>query len=346
MSGTRKLRVALLGAGRIAGLVHAPILARQADVTLVAVADADPVARDRAARHAPGAVRFADWRRAIDLGGLDAAVICLPPAMHAPAACASFSAGLHVYVEKPLALDLEEADAMIAARDAAARLGMVGLNFRFHPLVEDAHRRVRAGELGQLLAVRSLMTSARRPLPEWKRDRGAGGGALADLGTHHVDLVAHLSSQEIDVKGLHVEERRTSCGSLATLAGRLADGTPLQIMVAQTTGQSCNVVQLLGERGHLTIDLAEATPRPLETPPGRLARIARARTRLRALAPRALLAAPGHDPSFGRALDAFVTAAREGAPSVRPDLADGRRALAAVLAAEHAAGRVPALAAE
>lgn len=328
-----EVRIALLGAGRIASLVHAPVLARLSHARIVALADADPAARDRAGVPLPGAVRYADWRRALDVADLDAVVVCLPPALHAPAAVAAFERGLHIYVEKPLALDLAEADAMIAAWREAGTVGAVGFNFRFHPLVEDAARRLRNGDLGRLLAVRSLFTSARRALPGWKADPRAGGGALADLATHHVDLIGFLARQPFDIATLAVDQRRGPEGALALLAARLADGVPVQMAVAQTTGHSVNRLEFLGEKGHLTVDLSDALPRPIETPPGRLARLRRLQERLRPLAPRALIAAPGHDPSFGRALAAFVAAARECRPA-SPDLDDGRRTLAVVTAAE------------
>lgn len=330
-----KLRVGLLGCGRIAAMVHAPILAARSDVAVAAIADAAPEARDRVGAHAPGAVRFADWSAVLRLAELDAAVICLPPALHAPAAIAAFEAGLHVYVEKPLALDLTEADAMIAAWRAVGTVGMVGFNFRFHPLFDDLRARIAAGDLGALVAVRTLFTSARRTLPGWKADPAAGGGALADLGTHHFDLLDHLTGSRIDPGSLRVEERRGPEGAAATVSARLETGAPVQMLLSQTTGHSSQAVQLFGEKGHLTADVAEHRPRTIESPPGRRARIRRLGERLRALDPRALLAAPGQDPSFGRALAAFVDAAR-GAPQPRPDLEDGRRALALVEAAERA----------
>ena len=100
------LRVGLFGCGRIAQALHGPILARMEGVRLTALADADAAARLRLAAVAPGATLYADWRRPLELGEMDAVVICLPPALHAPAAIAALEAGAHVYVEKPLALSL------------------------------------------------------------------------------------------------------------------------------------------------------------------------------------------------------------------------------------------------
>lgn len=335
--GNTKLRVGLLGCGRIAAMFHAPILGADPNVAVTAIADAMPESRDRVGARVPGAVRFADWQKAVAVGDLDAVVICLPPAMHAPAAVAAFEAGLHVYVEKPLALDLAEADAMISAWRAAGMVGMVGFNFRFHPLVESTRTRLSSGTLGPIVAARSLFTSARRVLPGWKADSRAGGGALADLATHHFDLLAHLTGQPIDPASVRAQERRGPTGSTATVSATLRDGAVVQLLAAQTSGHSSHVIELFGEKGHLTIDIVnDVQPRSIETPAGRLARVHRLAGRMRQLGPRELVHAPGREPSFARALAAFVTAAREGMPA-RPDLEDGRRALDLVLRAEHAA---------
>ncbi len=332
------LRVGLLGCGRIAAMFHAPVLARLPGVEVRAISDTAPEARDRVGAHVPGAVRFASWQSALDVAELDAVVICLPPAMHAPAALAAFAAGLHVYVEKPLALDLAEADRMVAAWRGSGRVGMVGLNFRHNPLAAAARARCQAGELGRIVAVRSMLTSARRALPGWKADPRAGGGALADLGSHHLDLIPFLAGEAIDPASVQAIERRTAEGSMAVVNAALGQGGLVQMLVAQTSGDGSHVVELLGEKGHLTVDIAaDAAPRAIDVPAGRLARVRRLADRLRLLTPRELLHAPGREPSFERALAAFADAARAERQAT-PDLDDGRRALALVLRAEAAAG--------
>ena len=325
------LRVGLFGCGRIAGYFHAPILARMPGVTVTALADRDPSARKRFAAIVPGATLYADWRRPLELGEVDAAVICLPPAQHAPAAIAAFEAGAHVYVEKPLALSLEEADAMIAAQARSGCVGMTGLNFRHHPLVVDLRARLAAGEWGALKGVRSIFTSAARALPGWKGEKGQGGDAISDLGTHQFDLLPFVTGRDLDAATLACRDLPTPAGTLAAVLGTL-DGVPLSMTLGQVTGQSSHAVELLCEKAHVLLDLAG---------PGRLAAGApegpagRARAGIAALAPRAVLARGG-DRSFEAALATFVDGCT-GNGSPMPDLADGRRALSLALAASAAA---------
>lgn len=326
------LRVGILGCGRIAGYFHGPVLGGMDGVAITALADPVAENRRRLARWAPGAVHYADWRLPIALREIDAAVICLPPALHAPASIAAFEAGCHVYVEKPLALSESDGRAMISAWEAAGTVGMVGLNFRFHPLVVDAHARVANGEIGRVVAVRTLFTSARREMPGWKMVEGAGGDALADLGTHDFDLASHIAGSRVLPESLHTEQASGPHGSFAVLVGRLENAAFLSMSVGQTTGHGTRRLEILGETGHLTLELSDARPRAVERPPGRFARASRLWQRMALLSPAEILHPAGREPSFAAALSAFVAAASSGRAAT-PDLSDGLRALELVLAA-------------
>lgn len=320
------LRIGILGCGRIAGYFHAPILGAMPGVAVTALADPIAENRHRLAPFAPSAVQYADWRLPILLGEIDAVVICLPPALHAEAAIAAFAAGCHVYLEKPLALSIAEGRAILAAHQAAGTVGMIGLNYRFHPLVRDAKARVAQGEIGRVIAVRTLFTSARRALPGWKLVPGAGGDALSDLGTHDVDLVSYLTGHFIQPDTLIGEQSSGPDGSFATVLGRLDNGGLVNICVGQTTGHSARRIDILGDAGHLTVDLADTVPRPVDRPPHRFTRLAQVGQHLSALSPSRLLRRTAQEPSFAPALAAFVGAAK-GGQAGSPDLNDGFRAL-------------------
>ena len=320
------LRVGILGCGRIAAHFHGPILAAMPGVAVTALADSDPANRRRLAYSAPGANHYGDWQTPIDLGEVDAVVICLPPSLHAPAAIAAFAAGCHVYVEKPMALTIDEGGRMVAAWQKAGTVGMVGFNFRFHPLYTDARRRIARGELGEIAAIRTLFTSARRTLPGWKSQPGAGGDALSDLGTHHFDIAAFLTGSAVRPETVMADQTRTPDGSFAVATARLENDAVLTLTVGQTTGTSEHRVEILGEKGHLTVDLSDAAAQPLRKPPGRFARLSKVAGRLRLLSPAEMLHKPGREPSFGLALSHFVAAARSGGQA-SPDLHDGMRAM-------------------
>lgn len=337
-----RLRVALLGCGRIARRVHLPVLGSLSRAHLVALADADPEQRAQAERAAPRATSHADYRRLLEAEELDAAVLCLPTPLHAEAAEACFRRGLHVYVEKPLATSLEDADRVLRAAAQAARQGRVGFNFRFHPLVRELAVAIRERRLGEITAVQTVFAAARRDLPDWKLQRADGGGALLDLASHHVDLLHHLFETETaEVTALI--RSVVSEDDTAVVGLRLANGVLASVTVSTAAAEDDRIT-VYGESGALTLDRYRS--RRLEALPAR--RSFRALDRLGAAARRIARSPsrladslrPPTEDSFRRSLSSFVEAARRnGADPSEPaaDLEDGRRSLATVLAAEEAA---------
>ncbi|MFW6084052.1 MAG: Gfo/Idh/MocA family protein, partial [Gemmatimonadota bacterium] len=190
------MKIGLLGCGRIARFFHLDILANRSPFQLLAVADAAPEARATASEQAPGAALYDDYRALIERADVDSVVVCLPPALHVPAGVAAFQAGKHVYMEKPIARTAAEAAPLIEAWEASGRVGMMGFNYRYDPSFREARDVIRAGRLGEVVAVRSSFTSETRSLPRWKESRESGGGALLDLASHHIDLIRYLLGEE------------------------------------------------------------------------------------------------------------------------------------------------------
>jgi len=130
-TGDRK-RVAMIGAGLIGQAMHLPHLALLRDrFDLAVVADPSRTVRERVGDRFGIPVRVAFAAEAIALPGLDAVVIASPNAAHAPTVLAALAAGLHVLVEKPLAITLEDVDAVVAARDRAGKVVQVAYNNRY-----------------------------------------------------------------------------------------------------------------------------------------------------------------------------------------------------------------------
>lgn len=329
----RLTRIGLIGAGRIAQLFHLPILARLTDARLVAVADPDADRLTAARRLAPAARCFADYRDLLTQADAEAVVICAPPALHAETAIAAFEAGRHVYLEKPLATNLADGRRVVAAWQRAGTTGMIGFNFRFHPLYRRAKALIDAGRSGSILGARSVLVSAARTLPPWKQTRATGGGALLDLASHHVDLARYLLDQPFESVTATLESRRSE-DDTAALQLRLRSGAIAQIFCAIGSADD-HRFEIYAERGRIAIDRTMTHVEYLESSL-RGFRLHRLQAGLRLIDPRNLLRSPGAEPSFALALGAFVDAARTGR-AIQPDLLDGYRSLAVIVAAEEAA---------
>jgi predicted dehydrogenase len=197
--------------------------------------------------------------------------------------------------------------------------------------VEDMRERLRRGEIGTPLAVRAVFSIAPRATPAWKQTRVLGGGALLDLASHHVDLVHYLFDEPV-VRAWASVRSLQSEGDHAWLEIELASGTRAQLFVSLGSVDE-HRMEIVGTAGKLVMDRAELLRPAFVGATLRGARVRRLGRALSALDPRLLIRSPGVEPSFARALEAFVRAAA-GGHFAGPDLSDGAQCVAVIEAAE------------
>ena len=216
--------VALLGSGFMAS-THAAAYAElrsKAKVLVVAGLEHDRVA---ALADSLGAQATDDWEAALATPGVELADVCLPTPLHRPVAERALAAGHHVLLEKPLALSLEDADAIGAAAAASGRVLMVGHVLRFVPEIAELRRLVAAGELGRPLAVSAMRLSAPPDWNDWMLDAARSGGTLVDLAIHDLDVIGSLlgPARHVVARGVaggrHVSALVTHEGGEATVEG-------------------------------------------------------------------------------------------------------------------------------
>jgi UDP-N-acetyl-2-amino-2-deoxyglucuronate dehydrogenase len=272
---------------------------------------------------------------------VDVVCICTPSGQHPAQAVAAAQAGKHVLVEKPMALSLADADAMIAAcHRAGVNLGVV-LQRRAEPLFRRVYDAIQAGDLGDLtlgvVTVPYHRPQAYYDQADWRGTWALDGGVLMNQGIHLVDLLvwymgdpvevqAHADTlhRDIEVEDTLVATLRFDNGALATVTATTtaAPGYPHRIEVYGTGGG----VQIEGEATGRW-ELADPAKATVEPPQVRAPAQAGAGSDPRGIAP------TGHVAIFRD----FIVALRENrAPQV--DGAEGRRSLATVLAVYRAAG--------
>nr|CAA9211824.1 GH109 [uncultured Armatimonadetes bacterium] len=346
-------KIGVVGCGSIAQGIHLNILPRLPGVEVAAIAEPDPERREAACRKVPNAKAFDDYQEVVDLPGLDAVLIALPNALHADAAVTAFAHNKHVYLEKPVAIDLDEAwDIVEAWQSSGGKVGQVGFNYRFNPLYRAAKERLATGVLGDLVSVRSVFSTAAawNRLPDWKLVRETGGGVLLDLASHHIDLIHFFFGQPVCEVSAAVLSQRSEVPDSAVLNLRLAGGLLVQTFVSLSAVDE-DKFEFYGSAGKLTVDryysvdVEVAGPRRDEA-----TRLKAIKQGLHSVAKSPYLLekrrAVGNEPSYQAALGQFVTAAGGGgAAGLRPDLLDGYRSLRVVEAAEESVrtGRVVAL---
>ena len=207
------IRFGVVGLGFM-GRCHLATLAGLGGAQVVAVHDASgerlagPLAPDGGNIDTGGAawdesaVRRCESLPELLSAGIDAVVLAVPTHLHGELTCAALAAGMHVFCEKPMALDLADCDRMIAAADQAGRVLMIGHCVRFWAEYAAAAEIVRSGRHGRL---RSLLMSRYSGLPDfgaggWFADAGKSGGGLFDLHIHDLDYALMLLGEPAAIR--------------------------------------------------------------------------------------------------------------------------------------------------
>lgn len=209
-SKRRAMRVGLVGAGFM-GKAHCigfGTAARVFDLPvafgLEMVAEVTPELAELA-RQRFGFVRAtSDWRELVADPQIDIVDIAAPNRYHREIALAAAGAGKHIYCEKPLAPTAADALAMAEAAAAAGVLTQVGFNYLSNPMIRAAREIIDSGEIGEVYSYRGVHAEDYMADPDgpWTfRHDPAGGGALADIGSHAIATAEHLLGPIAKVMG-------------------------------------------------------------------------------------------------------------------------------------------------
>ena len=273
------LRIGLIGTGFI-GRSHAIALSAVGTVfdeieppVLELVADVNET-RAEVARRSLGFRRgTGDWRMLITDPAVDIVDVCTPNHLHREMVLAALAAGKHVYCEKPLALVAPEAAEMAAAADRAGVTHLVGFNFPCNPILQTVREMLSAGELGELIGFRGRYLEdylADPAIPfSWRCERRlAGPGALADLGSHLINLghvlvgdLARLHATLHTVIRERIEPatkkpRRVENEDVAYALVEFANGVPGSVEISRVAAGYKHglAVRIFGTRGSLAYD--------------------------------------------------------------------------------------------
>lgn len=188
-----KLRVAFIGAGGIAG-THMRYLSAMNDVELVAASDVvEASVRRRCDEfHIPHA--FTDFETMLRDVEIDAVSVCTPNGLHAPCTIAALEAGTDVIVEKPLAMNAIEGQAMLDTAEKHGKKLVIGFQHRYEARTTFLKNAVDDGTLGNVLFGR-VLALRRRGIPNWGvfgRKELQGGGPLIDIGVHVLETAHYV----------------------------------------------------------------------------------------------------------------------------------------------------------
>lgn len=267
-----KLKVAIIGAGGIAGVHVQGILAHADKVECVALCDlSDANLALRAEQLGNDPALYHDWDTLLgEQSNLDAVIIALPHQLHAPAILAAAEAGKHILCEKPMCMTLTEADIIL---DAVARSGVTYMsahNQLFTPVVREAKRMLDEGMIGQLRWLRTqdcFVAGAESMNGTWRGSVASqGGGELIDTGYHPSYLLLYLAGAPLaEVRGsmsrfhMNIEGEDT-----ASVQVRFQNGVLGELLTswAMRLPYGTHQIHLVGEKGELFGSESELFFRP------------------------------------------------------------------------------------
>ncbi|MFJ4715442.1 Gfo/Idh/MocA family oxidoreductase [Streptomyces sp. NPDC088785] len=314
------MRIGLIGTGRI-GTFHAGVLERYREVGSLVVTDVAPeravALADRiGATAAPSVDALFAW-------GVDALVVTAATAAHAELIGRAARAGLPVFCEKPIALDLPGTLAALAEVEAAGTVLQLGFQRRFDAGYANAREIVRAGRLGRLHTVRAMTSD---PAPPPAAYLPLSGGLYRDCLVHDFDALRWVTGREVvEVYAAGSDAgpamfREAGDVDTAAVVLTLDDGTLATATATRCNGAGYDVrMELSGERDTVVVGLDDRTPVASTEPSG---------------PPAADKPWPGFLERFAPAYEAELKAFVDVVRGVRRNPCDGWEALAALRVAE------------
>lgn len=256
---TRKIRLALVGCGRISGRHLDAVRAHGRDLELCAVCESDAQRREAVSRE-HGVPGYETLPELFQAGVADVAAICTPSGLHAEQVIACAGAGLHVVTEKPMATRWSDGLRLVrACDDAGVRLFVVKQNRR-NPTLQLLKRAVTGGRFGRIYMVQVNVFWSRPQSyydsAPWRGTWEFDGGALMNQASHYVDLLDWLIGPVESVQTMsgtlarHIEVEDTAVMNIRWRSGALGSMSVTMLTYPKNLEGS---ITILGERGTVRV---------------------------------------------------------------------------------------------
>ncbi|QDV33308.1 Gfo/Idh/MocA family protein [Tautonia plasticadhaerens] len=257
------LKIGIVGCGH-AARIHSGRLRGLDGVSIVACADPDPEAARALARELAGpggdpacVAIFADHQHLLAEAAPDVLAIFTPPRSHYRPAMDGLQAGCHLFIEKPLSTNAQEADDIVSLARGRDRVVGVGHQFRLAPSLVEARRRLADGAIGRLRLVSAIMADSwlaghGGPENAWRLDpRISGGGILADAGDHLLDALIWTTGRPVAEVVAFQEREAPGLDVVDAVCLRLSGGIPATLAISGVAPGPLFEITYFGESGTL-----------------------------------------------------------------------------------------------
>lgn len=261
-----EIGAAVVGTGFI-GPVHVEALRRLA-IPVIGILGSSPASSRQAAETLRLPRAYSSYAELLADERVTVVHITTPNRLHFPMARDALQAGKHVLCEKPLAMNSRESAELVALAQSAGLAAAVNYNVRYYPLCIEARERVRRGELGELFSVCGSYVQDWLLYPtdyNWRVLPESGGElrAVADIGTHWLDLLQSITGQEVtalcaDLQVVHPIRQRPQ-GEVATFTGKTEPVRATESLAITTEDQGSILLHFRGgARGSLWVSQVTA----------------------------------------------------------------------------------------
>jgi predicted dehydrogenase len=265
---SQKIRVGVVGTSWWTDLMYLPALQSHPQAEVAALCGRNRgLAEEMAAKYKIPKV-FTEYQEMIQHGNLDALVIGTPDDLHYEIAMQALDAGLHLLCDKPLALTVEQAQAMYEKARASRLNHMVLFTYRWMPFFQYVHDLIEQGVIGRLYhcEFQYLAGYGRTEKYQWRFDQKRANGILGDIGVHMIDMARWLVGdiERVNAQlGVFVSRLGAEGGAIdpandsAMLLAKFANGAQGIIQASGVTHladrDSVQAIRLYGEAGSLEI---------------------------------------------------------------------------------------------
>lgn len=252
----QKIRYGIIGFGAFAERAIAPAIRQSSNSELTAIQKRSLDAAKQKAAQYEIPLAFDSVEQLVSCPDVDAVFIVSANSTHCKETIAAARAGKHVLVEKPMAMNVREAEEMISACEKNSVKLMVGHMVRLSPLIARMKEIIRSGTIGDVTAVKTeFIYNARISQRAWVLDQKlAGGGPLFDIGVHCLDTTRFiLDADVVSVKSLLTPPpTQTRTESTATVLLKFSNGTLGSIFCSYDSPIRRSFIEVVGTKGLLS----------------------------------------------------------------------------------------------
>ncbi|MBI1256662.1 MAG: gfo/Idh/MocA family oxidoreductase [Chloroflexi bacterium] len=271
------MRTAVIGAS-FAKAAYLPALKTIEDVEIVAIASAHLSSAQATAKAFDIPHAYDNWEQMLAAHPVDLVCIATPTIYHAPMVLKALGAGAHVLCEKPMAMNRDEARAMLDEAEALGRVHLIGHELRFNPNRRKIHQMIADGTLGEIRHVNvwniasSYGDPASRVKDDWWSLAEMGGGRLGANGSHQIDLLRFWLGEMGAVSGYVTTvvpnriDKKTgeawvaTADDLVSFSAEMASGALATVFMSGVARHNLdNTAQIFGSKGTLLLSNKDET---------------------------------------------------------------------------------------